>query len=79
MNRSTFLLAVVEGLPPQFVIPALFAGAIVHVVDVRPDGSAAPARLSSAAELLREMAGSAAAVCPPRVYPDGKGGLIYAR
>lgn len=79
MSRPTLLLSCVEPLPPQAILPALCAGVRVHVVETQADGSAAPARLSSAAALLREMGGSVAAVCPPRVYFDGKGGLIYTR
>lgn len=79
MNRPTFHLVCVEALPPQAFLPALLAGCVVHAVDLQADGSAAPARPSSPEELLREMSGWLAAVCPPRVYFDGKGGLIYAR
>lgn len=78
-SRPAVMLACVEGLPPQAIIPALMLGCSVLVVDTQPDGSPAPARRSSPAELLREMSSPSAAVCPPRVYLDGKGGLIFAR
>ena len=78
-DQPSFRLFCATELPPHVILGALTVGCEVQAVRLMPDGSVTPPRPSSPAELLREMADFRPEGAAPRVYLDGKGGLVYAR